>query len=115
MDRLLSKQVNPNVAKKKTSTRNPSEGDSMTCRTWPNRVRWTGGDPPGFQLSGNRTTAAAKFTAQMPAASHPGPVLPNIHCPPIATIGPMMKPSPNAIPIRPIRFALSSGGVISAM
>ena len=69
----------------------------------------------GWRLSARMEKASRKLAAQSAAAVQPGPVSPKNFSarPPMA--GPRMKPSPNAMPISPIRFERFSGGVMSAM
>ena len=68
-----------------------------------------------FSAQSNRTNAIRKLTAQMNEATQPGPVTPNNPFAPTAKAGPTMNPNPNAIPIKPIRFDRSAGGVMSAI
>ena len=64
--------------------------------------------------SGSRNHAATKFAKQSAAANHIGVSgETRLSRPPIA--GPKMNPSPNAVPIRPMPWARSSGVVMSAM
>ena len=69
----------------------------------------------GCRLSARMQYASRKFAPQRAPAVQPGPVLPkNFSARPLSA-GPKMKPSPNAMPIRPIRFDRFSGGVMSAI
>ena len=70
---------------------------------------------PGLRLSPRMKNARIRFSRQIPAAIQPGPALPKVSRPMMAMIGPQMNPRPKAMPIRPIFFERSSGGVMSAM
>ena len=85
---------------------------SVNCRK---RGLSSTGLAPGFQLSGSFAKAKKKLAAHRPDAIQPGvEMLPSFRpSPPSA--GPKMKPNPKAMPISPIFFDRSSGGVTSAI
>ena len=113
--RVLSKQLNANVARKKIRISKPMFGWASVwphCAKCGRRVAWL---ESGFKLSARMQNARMKLAAQSAAAVQPGPVAPKKCSAMPLMAGPKINPSPNAMPMRPIRFDRFSGGVMSAM
>ena len=68
-----------------------------------------------FRVSGKMKHPSRKLSAQMPAATAPGPASPKClnDCDPMT--GPKMKPKPKAMPMRPMPLERFSGVVTSAI
>ncbi len=69
----------------------------------------------GLRLSARMKHPSKKLAPQNRAAVEPGPCTPNLSAVKDPSAGPKMKPSPKAMPIKPMLLERFSGGLISAM